>query len=89
MAWIARLVLGFVLLLLLFSFPPPLASWNQISAVAAAASTGCSLPQNSSTYHPEGGVFTQVWDGDGDVDIHDFWFMSHAFCFWKRNCEIG
>lgn len=53
MAWIARLVLGFVLLLLLFSFPPPLASWNQISAVAAAASTGCSLPQNSSTYHPE------------------------------------
>jgi hypothetical protein len=60
MAWIARLVLEFVLLLLLFSFPPPLASWNQISAVAAAAaapapSAVCSPGQNSSTYQPEGG----------------------------------
>ncbi len=61
MAWIARLVLGFVLLLLLFSFPPPLASWNQISVVAAAAaSAACSPGQNFSTYEPEGGVFTQV-----------------------------
>jgi hypothetical protein len=61
----------------LFSFPPPLASWNQISVVAAAvaASAACSPTQNSSTYEPEGGVFTQVWDdddGDGDVDIDDF-----------------
>ncbi|CAK9215896.1 unnamed protein product [Sphagnum troendelagicum] len=53
MAWIARLVLGFVLLLLLFSFPPPLGSWNQISVVAAAASPPCYPRHNSSTYQPE------------------------------------
>jgi hypothetical protein len=38
-----------------------LASWNQISVVAAAAArAACSPGHNSSTYQPEGGVFTQV-----------------------------
>jgi hypothetical protein len=54
MAWIARLVLGFVLLLLLFSFAPPLGSWNQISVVAAAASAPCPT-HNFSTPLQEGG----------------------------------
>jgi hypothetical protein len=91
MAWIARLVLGFVSLLLLFSFPPPLGSGNQISVVAAPTSAPASAPapapcsptQNSSTYKPEGGYLqkSELMMMMMVILISLILIYVHAFCF--------